>query len=98
MISEETILSLAESLHPLEKKVLTHFRDSVAHPEQAILDADSTLQPSQLSMALGWLQAKEILAISEETKEEWVSLTPLGEAYARNKNPFLQISNRERGP
>jgi phenylalanyl-tRNA synthetase alpha chain len=87
------ILNLAESLHPLEKRVLAHFRDGVPKDEQAILIGDPALQPSQLSMALGWLQTKEILAISNETKEEWVSLTPLGQSYARNKNPFLQIAD-----
>jgi len=91
--SPDIILNLAESLHPLEKKVLAHFKKGVPVSEQAILVADPSLQPAQLSMALGWLQTKEILAISEETKEEWVSLTPLGQTYAREKNPFLQIAN-----
>ncbi|MBI3358534.1 MAG: hypothetical protein HY037_02950 [Nitrospirae bacterium] len=69
MTSSDVISNLAESLHPLEKKVLAHFKVDVPLSEQGILNADPTLQPSQLSMALGWLQAKEILAISEETKE-----------------------------
>lgn len=93
MISSNEILNLAESLHPLEKKVLAHFKNGVSLFEQAILNADPSLQPSQLSMALGWLQTKEILVISCEIKEEWVSLTPLGQTYARDKNPFLQIAN-----
>jgi phenylalanyl-tRNA synthetase alpha chain len=93
MTSPEIILNLAESLHPLEKKVLAHFKDGASLFEQAILNADPSLQPSQLSMALGWLQTKDILVISYEIKEEWVSLTPLGQTYARDKNPFLQIAN-----
>ncbi len=93
MISSDEILNLAESLHPLEKKVLAHFKEGVSLFEQAILNADPRLQPSQLSMALGWLQTKGVLVISREIKEEWVSLTPLGQTYARDKNPFLQIAN-----
>ncbi len=93
MTPPDIILNFAESLHPLEKKVLVHFKQGLSLSEQAILIADPTLQPSQLSMALGWLQTKEILAIAEETKEEWVSLTPLGQSYAREKNPALQIAN-----
>ena len=93
MTSHDIILNLAESLHPLEKSVLSLFKEGVSLSEQTILNADPTLHPSQLSMALGWLQTKEILAISEEIKEEWVSLTPLGQTYARKKNPFLQIAD-----
>ena len=93
MSASDTILNLAESLHPLEKKVLAHFKDGASLSEQEILIADSELHASQLSMAVGWLQTKEILALSSEIKEEWVSLTPLGQIYGKKKNPFLQIAD-----
>ena len=93
MTSPDVILNLAESLHPLERKVLAIFQNGVSISEQAILNVDPSLQASQLSMALGWLQTKEILVLSEETKEAWVSLTPLGRTYAEKKNPFLQIAD-----
>ncbi len=98
--STDTALKLAESLHPLEKKVLTLFKEGGPFSEEQILKADSTLQPAQLSMALGWLQTKEILALCEEKREEWVSLTDVGRTYAQKKNPSLQIADEidQKGP
>ncbi len=92
--------TLAESLHPLERRVLILFKEDIPLAEQEILKADPTLQPAQLSMALGWLQTKEILALSKEDREEWVSLTDLGKLYSEKKNPALQIVDEvnQKGP
>ncbi|MEK7702497.1 MAG: phenylalanine--tRNA ligase subunit alpha [Nitrospirota bacterium] len=92
-MTPEEISKLAESLHPLERKILVLFKEGEALSEQALLKSDNTLQPSQISMAVEWLQKKEILAISQETKEEWVSLAPAGKSYAKTKNPCLQIAD-----
>ncbi len=76
------------------------FKEGTPLSEQQLLEGDPTLQPSQLSMALGWLQTKEILAVASEQHEEWVSLTTRGETYAHAKNPALQILDEinQKGP
>jgi phenylalanyl-tRNA synthetase alpha chain len=100
ILSPQEILALAESLHPLERKVMALFKEGISLSEQQLLEGDPTLQPSQLSMALGWLQTKEILAIESERHEEWVSLTTRGTTYADAKNPALQILDEidQKGP
>jgi len=61
------ILALAKSLHPLERQILVSFPAQGGVTEAGLLRAIPTLQPAQLSMALGWLQAKEILQIIPPT-------------------------------
>lgn len=91
-MDENDIARLAESLHPLEKKVLAlfHGRDSLS--EEMMLTADPSLQPSQLSMALGWLLTKEIVKVVDEKRQERVSLTETGVVYAGQKNPALRMA------
>ena len=91
--------ALADSLHPLEKKVILLFKEGESLSDEQLLTADPTLQPSQFSMALGWLQTKELLAICGECRTEWVSLTTRGADYAKTKVPTLQILDEiEKGP
>lgn len=92
-MDENDISKLAESLHPLEKKVLALFfgRDHLS--EEEILQGDPSLQASQLSMALGWLLTKNIVKVVDEKRQELVSLTETGMTYARQKNPPLRMAD-----
>jgi phenylalanyl-tRNA synthetase alpha chain len=98
--SSNTDLSLAESLHPLERRVLVLFKEGIPLSEQQLLKADPLLQPSQLSMALEWLKTKSVLSIQHEDRQEWVSLTDLGKSYSEKKNPAIQIADEfdQKGP
>jgi phenylalanyl-tRNA synthetase alpha chain len=98
-MDENDISKLAESLHPLEKKVLALFHGREKLSEEEILQGDPSLQPSQLSMAFGWLQTKNILKVVDERRWEYVSLTETGRSYAEQKNPALRIAStiQERG-
>lgn len=85
--------SLIDSLHPLEIKVLTAFGPD---PSQARLAteqlADATgLEPSQLSMAIEWLLAKNLLLIDSETVTPIVSLTAIGQQYFDTSSPIEHI-------
>jgi phenylalanyl-tRNA synthetase alpha chain len=87
------ISSLIDSLHPLEMKVLTAFR---ASPTGGTLSTEQLasatgLEASQLSMAVEWLLAKDLLVIESETVTPMVSLTPLGETYFEHSSPIERI-------
>lgn len=84
--------SLVDGLHSLEKKVLDLFSDKKALSEESLLEQDTSMKPSQLSMALGWLQTKGILNVDEEEKIDHVSLTEVGKTYAKEKNPPLRMA------
>jgi len=79
--------TLHDSLHPLEINLLAAFHQH----DQALSDArliDLTqLDPSQISMALGWLQAKQLVEITTETNTQWVSLTEVGHQYLSIGSP-----------
>lgn len=79
--------TLYDSLHPLEIHVLSAFRQH----DQALSDARlielTQLDPSQISMALGWLQAKQLVAIATETVTPWVSITDIGHQYVSIGSP-----------
>jgi len=83
--------SLAEALHPLEKTVLRLFLEQPSWTEAA-LRSQSGLQAAQLSMALGWLQAKAILEVTQEARTDFVSLSEIGQRYAKDKNPPLRMA------
>ncbi len=87
----ETWVQLAESLHPLERRVLACFAKSASMTEADLRRGDPTLQPAQLSMALGWLQTKQVVRIIEERPHHFVSLTEAGRTYAKEKIPLLRI-------
>lgn len=87
------ISALIDSLHPLEIKVLTAFG---AHPAGATLATEqlataTELEPSQLSMAIEWLLAKNLLAVDSETVTPVVSLTNIGETYFETSAPIERI-------
>jgi phenylalanyl-tRNA synthetase alpha chain len=56
-----------------------------------MLEAAPSLQHSQLTMALGWLLTKGILAVIEERRQEFISLTETGEGYATAEIPVLRM-------
>jgi phenylalanyl-tRNA synthetase alpha chain len=56
-----------------------------------MLKAASSLQHSQLTMALGWLLTKGVLTVVEERRQEFISLTETGEGYATAEIPVLRI-------
>jgi phenylalanyl-tRNA synthetase alpha chain len=88
--------SLIESLHPLEIKVLTALgqqegRSSDAAPREDELAQSAGLDPSQVSMAIGWLLAKSLIRIEQETLRTTVSLTEIGEQYFEKYAPIERV-------
>ena len=77
--------ALFETLHPLEIKVLTVLGAHQAHSPSCLreepLAQASGLDPSQISMAIGWLLAKSLIRVEEEILHTSVSLTDVGEHY-----------------
>jgi len=92
LLDEAQLSSLAGGLHPLEKTVLSLFTGQSAMTEDALLAKSDALQPAQLSMALGWLQTKAVLKVVQEEKTDFVSLTEVGQRYARDQNPPLRMA------
>ncbi len=87
-----------DNLHPLEIKVLAAFG---THPSGSTLAteqlADATqLEPSQLSMAIEWLLAKQLLTITSETVTPVASLTPLGATYFEQSSPIEYVLSAAR--
>ena len=80
-----------ESLHPLELKVLTAFGQSEEPITDAQLIESTHLDPSQVSMAVGWLLNKQLLALSAEHITPMVSLTEAGERYFDSASPHEWI-------
>src|SRR5690349_10450408 len=74
--------ALFESLHPLEIKVLTALGAHQAHAQSPLREeplAQTTgLEPSQISMAIGWLLAKSLIRVEQESVHTSVSLTDVG--------------------
>ncbi len=85
--------AVIDSLHPLEIKVLTTLG---AHQPETILDSEqlasaAELEPSQFSMAVEWLLAKELIVVQTETVTPVVSLTKIGEEYLRGAAPIERV-------
>jgi phenylalanyl-tRNA synthetase alpha chain len=90
-----------DSLHPLEIKVLMAFGTSPASPESVSLSTEAlagatSLELSQLSMAIEWLLAKQLLSVKSETITPVVSLTAIGEAYAEQSAPIERVLSTAR--
>ncbi|MFQ5598477.1 MAG: phenylalanine--tRNA ligase subunit alpha [Nitrospiria bacterium] len=83
---------LAEGLHPLEKQVLHLFSNKARLSETELLEQNPSLQSAQLSMALGWLQTKDVLALVDTHEDTFVSLTEVGRSYAKDKHPPLRMA------
>ena len=77
-----------DSLHPLEINLLAAFSQSAEKPlSDSSLHEISQLEPSQVSMALGWLQAKKLVRIHSEVRTVWVGLTEVGHRYLEIGSP-----------
>ena len=77
-----------DSLHPLEINLLAAFSQSADKPlSDSSLHEISQLEPSQVSMALGWLQAKQLVRIHSEVRTVWVGLTEVGHRYLEIGSP-----------
>jgi len=79
--------TLYDSLHPLEINILAAFRQQGKPLSDLRLNELTGLDPSQISMALGWLQAKGLVEIASETMTPWVSLTEVGHQYLATGSP-----------
>ena len=90
-MSEDT--TLFDRLHPLELKVLHTL--SSADKEMGLEDdqilSRSGLDPSQFSMAVEWLLAKELIKVESEVGTSLVSLTPIGKQYLENLSPLERV-------
>lgn len=91
MIEENVLSNLVETLHPLEKQVLRVFAGKDKQDSAALVNT-SGLKPSQISTAIEWLLAKEIIVIADEKSNAVVSLTEIGQRYATAKNPPLRMA------
>ncbi len=79
-----------EGMHPFEIKVLQAFVGRPSLLEEEISEITG-LQESQISMAMGWLQAKEIIELVDEKVIESVFLTELGIRFADEKLPENRV-------
>lgn len=90
--------AVIDSLHPLEIKVLTTLG---ARQPETVLDGEqlafaAELEPSQFSMAVEWLLAKELITIQAETVTPVVSLTKVGDEYYRGASPIERVFDAAR--
>lgn len=76
-----------ESLHPLEAKVLLALAQTDGPKTDEELVQSTGLDPSQVSMALGWLLTKSFIALHSETITPTVSLTEVGQRYLQDLSP-----------
>ena len=87
--------ALVDSLHPLERKVLSalgaHGSQGTPAVGETKLAQSTSLDPSQISMAVGWLLSKGLVRIQEETIATLVSLTDIGEQYGKTQAPIERI-------
>ncbi len=84
------LITLLESLHPLENKVLLCFNqgDTLSAPD---IMKSSGLDESRLDMASGWLQSKGLLDVRDESVTSLVSLTETGKEYHAKGTPENRI-------
>ena len=87
--------SLIETLHPLERKVIPHLKNSETLKE---LEKNSGLSEIEAMRALQWLENKGVLKTTKKASEIY-SLDKNGKEYAQKKLPELQflkvVENKE---
>jgi len=76
-----------DSLHPLEVHLLAALCSQSTALSDATLAELTPLDPSQISMGLGWLQAKALIQTDSETITHWVGLTDVGRGYLSSGSP-----------
>ena len=69
----QDITQLIAGLHPLEKKVLIALRTTTQPQWESELLQQTGLDEARLSMALGWLQAKEVVSLERNVSETFFS-------------------------
>lgn len=94
-MDEKRLFLLANGLHPIERQVLALFRERPEWPEAEVA-LRTGLKATQVSMALGWLQTKSVLAVSSEHASVSVSLSEIGSRYAKERHPPLRMAEEIR--
>jgi phenylalanyl-tRNA synthetase alpha chain len=94
-MDEKQLSLLANGIHPIERQVLALFRDCPEWPEAEVV-LRTGLKVAQVSMALGWLQTKALLAVSSEHASVSASLSEIGSRYARDRHPPLRMAEEIR--
>jgi len=89
-MAESDLIELLESLHPLESKVLLPFESREALQASDVMSL-SGLDESRLDMATGWLKAKGLLDVKDESVTSLVSLTEAGRGYLEKGTPEMRI-------
>jgi phenylalanyl-tRNA synthetase alpha chain len=88
--------SLIDSLHPLEVKVLLKLSERLPQSlaggmSEEALAREAGLEPSQASMAIEWLRAKQLITLQHEHIAHIVSLTEIGQQYFEKYAPIERI-------
>ncbi len=91
-MAQSELITLLESLHPLETKVLLSFANGPILSAAQILSFSGLDEP-RLDMASGWLQSKGLLAVKDESVTSFVSLTDIGQEYGKLGTPEIRIIN-----
>lgn len=86
----QSIGQLIAGLHPLERKALSAFAQQASVWDHELLQRTG-LDESRLAMALGWLLAKEVLAVEYQETKKFVAITEIGKKYASNGLPENRI-------
>ena len=86
---EEQSLS---NLHPLEVLVLKDLHKNSPITEVALVE-HTGLEPAQVSMSIGWLQAKKYIQTSSESILKTVSLTPTGIEFSKSGSLLEKVFN-----
>ena len=86
--------TLYDSLHPLEINILAIFTQSSTPLTDPQLAQEAQLEASQVSMAIGWLLAKELIRVKTETRTLFVTLTEVGRSYLDEVSPPEWILRR----
>lgn len=93
--------SLIASLHPLEVKVLSVLRDHQSKSPSGSLREEElaelgSLDPPQVSMAVGWLRTKALIDVQNEIVTPMASLTQIGKRYFEKYSPIERILSAAR--
>lgn len=80
------------SLHPLEVAVLSDLHKH-SPTSEADLAANTGLDPAQVSMSIGWLQAKQYITATSEAVTKTVSLTSTGTEFSTSGSLLERIFN-----
>ncbi len=86
---------ILEGMHPFEIKVLQAFINNRRLSEDRIGELTGLME-SQVSMAIGWLQAKGIVEQVKEEVAELLALTEIGIRYVDEKLPEIRVINLAR--